>query len=430
MTKKDIFPVIKESGSQWVDDHATRLAAALAYYTMLSIAPLLVIFVKVVGVWYRNSQSAQHQVTDYLTNFLGSQSAQALQTMTQKASQPGSGTFATVMSFVILLVSAGGVFGELQDSMNVVFNVAPKPNQGFMAIIRQRFFSLTLVLGTAFLLLVSLIVSTVLSAMVHSIGMGAFWTFVNFIVSLCVITCMFALIFKYLPDAKLPWKPVWYGAGLTAILFTIGKLLLGWYLGRGSTISVFGAAGSLAALLIWTYYSGLILFFGAEFTQAVAKCEGYKLQPEENAVHMTDEQRVHRGAPRPSTIAHAQAEFRPMPSDIELAYQRQRPIVRKSPMPYTVAGLAAGAVLGGVGVWLSDRKLSAVSREHLTDQLDQRIRDLEHRVNERMREQRLFRARAVDDYVSHYKQAHRWHIPEPVKTFAHNVFQKVKERVV
>jgi membrane protein len=427
MTKKDILPLLKESASQWSDDHCTRLAAALAYYTMLSIAPLLVIFVKIVGVWYSNSQEAQTNVTNYLQNFVGSQSAQALQTMTAKASQPGSGTMATVISFAILLFSAGGVFGELQDSMNVVFNVTPKPNQGWMAIVKQRFFSLTLVLGTGFLLLVSLIVSTVLSGIVHSIGVSWFWNIVNFIVSFAVITCLFALIFKYLPDVKLPWRAVWYGAGLTAILFTIGKFGLGIYLSHGSTISVFGAAGSLAALLIWTYYSGLILFFGAEFTQAIAKKLG-AIQPEAHAVKMTEEDRIHRGAPRKETIEHATAEFRPMPSDYALA--RPRPVVQRNPVGYTVAGLAAGAVLGGVGYWLSERKIAGVSRDHLTEDVERRIREVEHKINERIRQNRLFRARAVDDYVSHYKAANRWHVPEPVKEFAHKVLHAVKQRVV
>src|SRR5439155_19728919 len=172
-------------------------------------------------VWYQNSQDAQAHVTTYIQNFTGSQSAQALQTMAQKASQPGSGVFATIVSLVILFFSAGGVFGELQDSMNVVFNVKPKPNQGFMTIVKARFFSLALLMGTAFLLRFWLIVSTVLSAVVHSMGIGAFWNIVNAIVSIGIITCLFALIFKYLPDVKLPWRAVWYGAAPTAILFTI-----------------------------------------------------------------------------------------------------------------------------------------------------------------------------------------------------------------
>jgi membrane protein len=296
-----------------------------------------------------------------------------------------------------------------------------------MTIVKQRFFSLTLVLGTAFLLLVSLIVSTILSGMVHSLGLGWFWNIVNFVLSLGVVACLFALIFKYLPDVKLAWRPVWYGALLTAILFTIGKMLLGLYLGRGSTVSIYGAAGSLAALLIWTDYSGWILFYGAEVTQAIARREEQVIPPKEHAVPMTPQDHIHAGAPLRTTIAQAQAELRHHPSDVAPPI-RSEP--RRSVTPYTVAGLAAGAVLGGVGVWLTDRKVAGVPRERLNEQLDQRIRDIEHRVAERMRQHRLFRARAVDDYVSHYEAANKPHIPEPVKAFPRNVYRAVKERVV
>src|SRR5438045_74274 len=292
MTRKQVLPLLKQAASGWSEDHATRLSAALAYYTMLSIAPLLVFAIKLIGVWYHNSAQAREKVTGYLQQFMGSQSAQALQAMTEKVGQPGQGTFATIFSIALLLFSAGGVFGELQDSMNVVWGVKPDPNRTWMTIVRQRFFSLTLVMGTAFILLVSLVVNTILASMVKAIGINWFWIVVNFIVSLGVVTGLFALIFKYLPDVKVPWRPVWYGAGLTALLFTIGRYCLAWYLGQGSTTSAYGAAGSLAAMLIWTYYSGLILFYGAEFTKALAKCHGATCEPKEHAVKMTEEDRI------------------------------------------------------------------------------------------------------------------------------------------
>src|SRR2546423_5747673 len=157
MTKKQVWPLLKQAWAGWNEDHATRLSAALAYYTMLSIAPLLIFTIKFIGVWYHNAADARTKVNDYLQQFMGPQSAQALQSMTAKAGQPGQGTWATLFSLVLLIFAAGGVFGELQDSMNVVFGVKPNPNRGWKDMMKQRFFSLTLVLGTAFILLVSLV---------------------------------------------------------------------------------------------------------------------------------------------------------------------------------------------------------------------------------------------------------------------------------
>ena len=342
--------------------------------------------------------------------------------MTMNASQPGSGILASVISMIVLLFSAGGAFGELQDSMNVVFDVQPKPNQGILAIVGQRFFSLTLVVGTAFLLLVSLIVSAILSSMVHSLGIGLFWNVINFVISFAVISCLFALIFKYLPDVKLPWRAVWYGAGLTAILFTIGKMLLGWYLGRGSTISVYGAAGSLAALLIWTYYSALILFYGAEVTKAVARLEGYAIEPTAHAVSIPQQ------ASQPAVAPHAAAEYRPMAA---MLWRRNRNRAsRGSRMPATVAGLAAGAVLGGVGLRLLEQKIAEKRHAPLAEDVEDRIRELDRRVKQTLHDRRLFRARAVDDYIAGYKNAHSAHPAEKLQLLLKKVVNVIGQKAV
>jgi membrane protein len=419
MAKSNIVPLLKQAAKEWSEDHATRLSAALAYYTMLSIAPLLVITVKVVGVWYRNSDEAKTKVTDYLKQFMDPQSAEALQTMTHKAGQPGHGTLATIVSFVILLLSAGGVFGELQDSMNTVWEVKPNPNRGWWDMIKQRFFSLTLVLGTAFILLVSMVINTMLATMVGALGVGWLMTLLNFVVSLAVISGLFTLIFKYLPDVKIPWKPALYGGILTAILFTIGRILMAWYLGRGTATSVYGAAGSLAALLIWTYYNGWILFFGAEFTQALVKQNQIEAPPAEHAVKMTEEDRRRRGAPHQDAIISGAAHGRPMPSDAPFV---PPPRLEEHAKPAIVGtiGVVTGALLGGVGIWLADRSMSKTVRKTNLDGLRARLKDLESRVNQAKHARTMAKVSAMKGFVKGYKTAK--------ESSAHSFFNRIRDR--
>src|SRR4051812_31488954 len=298
---KDLWPLSKQAASEWSEDKATKLAAALAFYTMLSIAPLLIICMKIAGKIF-GAKAASGQISGYLTNTVGAKGAEAAQEMIKNASQQGSGVIATIISVVVLILSASGVFGELQDSLNTIWEVKPKPNRGIMGIIKDRFFSMTLVLGVVFLLLVSLVASAAIAGMTHAIGIdhGFFWGAVEFVISLVVVTVLFGLIFRYLPDAKVQWSDVWVGAVLTAVLFTVGKWILGWYLGRASTTSVYGAAGSMVALLLWVYYSSQILFFGAEFTQVYAKKHGRGIEPAENALPMTESDRVAEGKPHDS----------------------------------------------------------------------------------------------------------------------------------
>jgi membrane protein len=184
--------------------------------------------------------------------------------------------------------------------------VKPKPGRAIWTIIRERFFSYVLVLGTCFLLLVSLVISTIIAGVVgkHRSD-GIVWEFFNFLVSISVITVLFALIFKYMPDVKIRWRDVWVGAVVTGILFAVGKMILGWYLGRASTTSVYGSAGSLIAILLWVYYSSQILFFGAELTQAYATLTRARVKPAENAVKVTQEERAHQGMPSSQRVESA-----------------------------------------------------------------------------------------------------------------------------
>jgi membrane protein len=205
------------------------------------------------------------------------------------------GIVSSIVGIVVLLFGASGVFGELQAALNTVWEVQPKPDRGLWGMIKDRFFSFTMVLGVGFLLLVSLLLSAALSAVGRFLserlpGGEALWQVLNFVISLGVVTSLFALIFKVVPDVKIEWRNVWIGAAVTALLFTLGKFLLGLYLGKASFASMYGAAGSLVVLVVWVYYSAQILFLGAEFTQVYARHNGSNMRPSSNAVALRSTQ--------------------------------------------------------------------------------------------------------------------------------------------
>jgi membrane protein len=300
--------LLKDIGSGWMEDKVPRLAAALAFYTILSAAPLLVIALAIVGLFLHQDQNVQNQLVDQLSSLVGEEGGQAIQTMIEHASRPGSSIPAMIVGIVVLLAGASGVFAELQDSLNTIWGVMPKPGRGILGTIRDRFLSLVMVFGTGFLLLVSLVISTVLAALTRFVGLsgvGVVGQLVNFCVSLVVVTLLFAMIYKFLPDVKITWRDVWIGALATAVLFTIGKLLIGLYLGHASVGSAYGAAGSLVVFVVWVYYSGQILFVGAEFTKVYANRSGSQIRPTENAVPVTDEARAQQGLPRQPAIPGA-----------------------------------------------------------------------------------------------------------------------------
>ncbi len=285
---KTVFDVLKQTFRDWSDDRAPRLGAALAYYTVFSIAPLIIIVIAIAGIWF-GKQQAQDQIFGQIAGLLGEQGAKAISGMLQAAEKPHEGMIASVLAVVTLLFGATGVFVQLQDALNTIWEVKPKPGRGVMGFVRQRVLSLALVFAIGFLLLVSLVLSAGLAAAGKWFegampGGEELWHAINFLVSFVVVAGLFTLMFKYLPDVKVAWKDVWLGGTLTALLFTIGKFALGMYLGRSSVSSAYGAAGSLVIVLLWVYYSAQILFFGAEFTQVYANRFGKKLEPAENAV--------------------------------------------------------------------------------------------------------------------------------------------------
>jgi membrane protein len=297
---KDMWGLFKRAGSQWLEHKASRLGAALAYYTAFSLAPLLVIVIAIVGFVF-GRDAATGQMSGQIESMVGEDGAKAVETIVASANKPASGIFATVVGLVMLLVGALGLFSQLQDALNTVWEVQPKPGLGLLRFFQDRLLSLTMVLGTAFLLLVSLVVSTALAALGSLAGeWGAtiLGQALNIGVSLIVITLLFAMIYRFLPDAEIAWRDVWFGAAFTTLLFTLGKFLIGFYLGATGTASAYGAAGSLAALLIWLYYSAQIFLFGAELTKASADRHGARILPKDNAVSATDKARATQGIPR------------------------------------------------------------------------------------------------------------------------------------
>ncbi|HYQ16300.1 MAG TPA: YihY/virulence factor BrkB family protein [Polyangiaceae bacterium] len=290
MRPRELWETIKETASDWLDDNASRLAAALAYYSLLSLAPLLVISVAIAGLFF-GADAARGKVAGELGSIVGAQAAQGIQSVVASAQSPSSGVLGTIIGVVTLFVGASGVFGELQSSLNTIWEVKPKPGGGVWGELKDRFWSFTMVLGVAFLLLVSLVLSSVLSAIGATFsealpGGEVVWQILNFAFSLAVVTALFALIFKYIPDAVIRWKDVWLGAAVTAALFTIGKFLLGLYLGKAAVGSSYGAAGSIIALVVWVYYAAQILFLGAEFTQVQARRRGREIRPSKGAVRL------------------------------------------------------------------------------------------------------------------------------------------------
>jgi membrane protein len=278
--------MLAAAAKDWAADRATVEAAALSYFTVFSLAPLLLIVIAVAGLIFGRDAVAQ-QVVQQATGLVGEQGAQLIRTVLENASKPTEGRIAAVVGLVTLLLGATGVFGQLKDTLNKVWQVEPKPGRGLWMMLRTRIFSFAMVLVIAFLLLVSLVVSAALAGIGAWAGRHVPWVpvlqILNMAISLAVITVLFAMIFKYLPDAQIGWREVWIGALTTAVLFTIGKTLIGLYLGRSSVAGVYGAAGSVIILLVWVYYSALIFFFGAELTQAHSAMLGKEIRPADYA---------------------------------------------------------------------------------------------------------------------------------------------------
>ncbi|PYL42944.1 MAG: ribonuclease BN [Verrucomicrobia bacterium] len=282
--------LLKQTFSEWLEDKVPQLGAALAYYTVFSLAPLVLLLLAIVGFLFRNDPAgAWQKVTEQMSYFLDKSAIDVVQGIAQKASQPNKGVVATSIGILLALFGASGVFGQLQDALNTIWGVKAKPGVGIMGFIRSRFLSFAMVAGVCFLLLVSLVLESLLKSLSHYVqamlpGGIVIALVVYSIFDLGVVVLLFASIFKFLPDVKIQWRDVWIGALMTAIFFAVGKWALGLYLGSGAAASAYGAASSLITLLLWIYYSAQILLFGAEFTQVYAARAGRALVPTKYAV--------------------------------------------------------------------------------------------------------------------------------------------------
>jgi membrane protein len=282
-----MWPMLVRTFAEWREDKAARLAAALSFYTALSIAPLLVITIAISGLAL-GQEAARGEILGELQGVIGAESARTISSMIESANKPRSGIVATVFGVTVLLFGASGVFAELQGALNSIWEVEPRPRRGFWGILRERFLSLAMVIVLAFLLLVALVLNSALALLGNEVagllpGGATLWHGLTWLVSLGVATLTFVLVFKFLPDVEIAWRDVWIGALVTALLFTLGKLAISFYIGRAAVASTYGAAGSVMVLLLWVYYSSQILFFGAELTQVYARMYGSRIVAGEGA---------------------------------------------------------------------------------------------------------------------------------------------------
>ncbi len=287
MLVKGSATVLKDIYNAYFEDRVPRMAAALSYYTVFSVAPLLVIAIAIAGLLFGH-EAASGQISSQLQGLVGKLGAEAIEGMVQGASKRGSSVLATVVGIATLMFGATGVFGELQDSLNTIWQVRPKPGRSMRSFVRTRFLSFAMVFGVGFLLLVSLLLSAGLSAIGAYLtqlwpAMKAALGVTNVVVSFGLITVLFAMIYKLLPDVRLKWSDVWIGAAATSALFSIGKFAIGLYIGNGAVASGYGAVGSLAVFLIWIYFSSQAFLLGAEFTRAYARTFGSHVSPKPGA---------------------------------------------------------------------------------------------------------------------------------------------------
>ena len=287
MNLRKIVRLLQETFQEWQEDKASRIAAALAYYTVFSISPLLVIAIAIAGAFF-GEQTAQAQITAQLTELVGQDGVKPILLALNNMSQPKIRGIASWISIGVLILGASGIFAQLQDALNTVWNVKPQPGQGILPFIRKRIASFLMVLAICVLLMGSLVLSGIVSTLRRYQtdilpGSTMLWKHLDFFVSLGLMTFLFGLMFKYVPDIKIAWKDVLVGSVITALLFLFGKFLLGMYLSKGSLGSAYGAAGSLIVFLAWVYYSAQIVLLGAEFTQVYTRRYGSKIRPRKHS---------------------------------------------------------------------------------------------------------------------------------------------------
>lgn len=302
---KNMGQLLFKAFNAFWDDNALKMSAALAYYTVFAIAPLLLMVVSLAGVIY-GKEAAQGKIFAELNKFVGSDAANQIQETIKNIADSQQSTFAFIIGFITLFIGTTGVFVEIQESINQIWRVKAKPKTGWVKLITNRILSFSMVIGLGFLLIVSLIINGVVLALSAKLQIYfpdvtlLFINIFNLILTFAVISALFAIIFKFLPDVIIAWKDVKMGAFFTAIMFMAGKFLIGLYIEQVGPGTVYGAAGSIIVILIWVYYTSAILFFGAEFTQVYADAYGGKIQPAPYAVHVMHVEKVHKVKVLPS----------------------------------------------------------------------------------------------------------------------------------
>lgn len=371
---KSYFQILRSTVQEWLADEAPVMAAALAYFAFLSLAPTLVILLKIVAVYYGEA-AAQGKLVEQLQTHLGPQAAQGIQEILKNMHQSRGGTFATIISLAILLASATGMVAQLKRSLNHMWNVEPRPGLGVKGLLRDRVLALILILATGCILLASMIASAVISGMTHAIEQALpipalAVRLIELGVSAAVITLLFAVIYKYLPDVKIAWRNVWVGAVTTAVLFVIGKFLIGLYLGKSSVASSYGAAGSLVLLLIWIYYSSLILFLGAEFTQVYSRVRGEPVRPSKHAIPADSPEALARKPRREKAVQHGEEPEEGEKEPAEAGSQAAPPDPSAAPVERSGKDLTVripspkerGSLIGGVLSFLAVQAASRAAR--------------------------------------------------------------------
>lgn len=289
MSMKRTFRIIKKTVSAFIDDNCFKLAASLSYYTVFALGPILIIVISLAGVFY-GREAVQGKLYGQINGLVGSEAAVQIQNIITSIEHSQNGTSAAIIGAVLLFIGASGVFTEMQDSINYIWSVKAKPKRSWLKFIMNRLLSFSLIVGLGFLLLVSLVVSALMDILSENLikrfpdASVYFFYVLNIIIVLVVITGLFAIIFKVLPDAIISWKDALVGAAFTAVLFLIGKFLIGYYLGQSDVGITYGAAASIIIILLWVYYSSIILYFGAEFTKMYAIEAGSGVRPKETAV--------------------------------------------------------------------------------------------------------------------------------------------------
>jgi membrane protein len=287
---KTFLVLLKDTFFAWQDDKVWRLGAALAYFTIFSLAPLLIIVITIASVLF-GEQAVRGQIFNQISSLIGDLGARAIQTMLENAYESRSNVAAAVFGIAVLILGSTAVVVQLRDALNTIWYLAEKPINTLKGFVKARIIAFTLILSIGFLLLVSLVVSTLLTALSSYLGnivsnLTPFLKVIDFLISFAFITVLFALIFKILPNARIRWKDIWVGAAFISFMFTIGKMAIGFYLGSSHVATTFGAASSLVIVLLWVFYSAQIFLFGAEFTKIFADRFGASIVPDENALRL------------------------------------------------------------------------------------------------------------------------------------------------